>query len=171
MPAGPAIGQPANGQPADDGLAGLVTAARRDARGEGFDPGAARMTVSVLADDGTVLAEGLAPGQVTEAVQRLGPPAGGAVVRLRATCVVPKPGLPGLAEAGRPLADARTGRRSILLPDGRSEVPVYARDRLQAGHAMTGPCLIESGGSTCLVPAGMTCQIDHFGTAVLARGA
>jgi N-methylhydantoinase A/oxoprolinase/acetone carboxylase beta subunit len=50
-------------------------------------------------------------------------------------------------------------------------VPVYARDRLQAGHAMAGPGLIESGGSTCLVPAGFVCRIDQFGTAVLAPSA
>jgi N-methylhydantoinase A/oxoprolinase/acetone carboxylase beta subunit len=59
----------------------------------------------------------------------------------------------------------------VLLPGGRREVPVYARDHLRAGHAMSGPCLIESSGSTYLIPAGMNCRIDHFGTAVLAPGA
>jgi len=168
MPAG----QLAAGQGGNGGLAALEAAARRDARGEGFDPGDARIEVSVLRDDGTALAEGLEPGQVAGAAQRLGlGTAGTALVRLRATCVVHKPGLPGQAEAGAPLADARTGRRSILLPDGRCEVPVYARDRLQAGHAMSGPCLIESGGSTYLIPAGTSCRIDQFGTAVLAPGA
>ena len=157
---------------ANGGLAALEAAARRDARGEGFDPGDARIEVSVLRDDGTALAEGLEPGQVAGTAQRLGlGTAGTALVRLRATCVVHKPGLPGQAEAGVPLADAQTGRRSILLPDGRCEVPVYARERLQAGHAMSGPCLIESGGSTYLIPAGTSCRIDQFGTAVLAPGA
>ena len=126
----------------------------------------------MLRDDGTALAEGLEPGQVAGTAQRLGlGTAGTALVRLRATCVVHKPGLPGQAEAGVPLADAQTGRRSILLPDGRCEVPVYARERLQAGHAMSGPCLIESGGSTYQIPAGTSCRIDQFGTAVLAPGA
>ena len=157
---------------ANGGLAALEAAARRDARGEGFDPGDARIEVSVLRDDGTALAEGLEPGQVAGTAQRLGlGTAGTALVRLRATCVVHKPGLPGQAEAGVPLADAQTGRRSILLPDGRCEVPVYARERLQAGHAMSGPCLIESGGSTYQIPAGTSCRIDQFGTAVLAPGA
>jgi N-methylhydantoinase A len=168
MPAG----QLAMGQGANGGLAALEAAARRDARGEGFDPGDARIEVSVLRDDGTALAEGLEPGQVAGAAQRLGLAAADtARVRLRATCVVHKPGLPGQTEARVPLGDAQTGRRSILLTDGRYEVPVYARDGLRAGHAMSGPCLIESSGSTYLIPAGTSCRIDQFGTAVLAPGA
>ena len=59
----------------------------------------------------------------------------------------------------------------MLLSAGRREVPVYARDRLRAGHALSGPCLVESSGSTYLIPAGMSCHIDHLGTAVLAPGA
>ncbi len=162
----------AAGRLANGGLAALAAAARRDARGEGFDPGAARMAVSVLRGDGTALAEGLEPGQVAAAVQRLGLPAAETVLaRLRATCPVRRPGLPGQAEATAPVASAQTGQRTVLLPGGRCEVPVYARDRLRAGHAMSGPCLIESSGSTCLIPAGMNCRIDHFGTAVLAPGA
>jgi len=154
---------------ADGGLDGLIAAAHRDARGEGFDPGQARMAVSVSSGDGTVLAEDLEPGQVAAAVQRIGlAPDQPVLARLQATCVVHKPGLPaGPAGTAAPQA----GQRSVLLPGGRREVPVYARDQLRAGHAITGPCLIESSGSTCLVPAGMECRIDHLGTAVLAPGA
>jgi N-methylhydantoinase A len=148
----------------------LVAAARRDARGEGFDPEQARLTISVLGGDGTVLADGLEPGQVAAAVQRIGlAPDQPVLVRLRAICAVHQPGLPSQAEADKapPLASAQTGKRSVLLPGGRRDVPVYARDRLRAGHALSGPCLIESSGSTYLIPAGTAGRIDHFGTAVL----
>ena len=158
-------------------VAALVAAARRDARGEGFDPEQARLAVSVLGGDGTMLADGLEPGQVAAAVQRIGlGPDQPVLARLRATCAVHQPGLPSQAEAdgraeadgsGPPLASAQTGQRSVLLPGGRRDVPVYARDRLRAGHALSGPCLIESSGSTYLIPAGMDGRIDHFGTAVL----
>lgn len=158
-------------------MAALVAAARRDARGEGFDPEQARLAISVLGGDGTMLADGLEPGQVAAAVQRIGlAPDQQVLARLRATCAVHQPGLPGQAEAdgraeadgsGPSLASAQTGQRSVLLPGGRRDVPVYARDRLRAGHAISGPCLIESSGSTYLIPAGMNGRIDHFGTAVL----
>jgi N-methylhydantoinase A/oxoprolinase/acetone carboxylase beta subunit len=160
---------------AGEPVAALVAAARRDARGEGFDPEQAQLAISVLGGDGTVLADGLEPGQVAAAVQRIGlAPDQPVLARLRATCAVHQPGLPGQAEAegsGPPLASAQTGQRSVLLPGGRHDVTVYARDRLRAGHAISGPCLIESSGSTYLIPAGMDGRIDHFGTAVLAPGA
>jgi N-methylhydantoinase A len=156
------------GRLADGGLDGLVAAARRDARGEGFDPGQARLAVTVLGGDGTVLADDLEPGQVAVAVQRIGLAADQPVLaRLRATCVVHKPGLPFGSGGPEGSAAPQAGQRSVLLPGGRREVPVYARDRLPPGHAMSGPCLIESSGSTCLVPDGMNCRIDDFGTAVL----
>jgi len=125
----------------------------------------------VLGGDGTVLADDLEPDQVAAAVQRIGlGPDEPVLARLRATCAVHQPGLPRQDEAdgsGPPLASAQTGQRSMLLPGGRREVPVYARDRLRAGHAISGPCLIESSGSTYLIPAGMNGRIDPFGTAVL----
>jgi N-methylhydantoinase A len=152
-------------------VAALVAAARRDARGEGFDPERAQLAISVLGGDGTMLADGLDPGQVAAAVQRIGlAPDQPVLARLRATCAVHQPGLPAQVEAdgsGPPLVSAQTGQRSVLLPGGRRDVPVYARDRLRAGHALSGPCLIESSGSTYLIPAGMDGRIDHFGTAVL----
>jgi len=152
-------------------VAALVAAARRDARGEGFDPEQAQLVISVLAGDGTVVADGLEPGQVAAAVQRIGLAADQPVlVRLRATCAVHQPGLPRRAEvdgSGPPPA----GQRSVLLSAGRREVPVYARDRLRPGHALSGPCLVESSGSTYLIPAGMAGRVDHFGTAILAPGA
>jgi N-methylhydantoinase A len=146
-------------------VATLVAAARRDARGEGFDPDQARLAVSVRDADGRVLADDLEPDQVAAAVQRAGLPADQPVlIRLRATCAVHKPGLSVEAEgSAAPQAD----QRSVLLPDGRREIPVYARDRLHSGHAITGPCLIESSGSTYLIPVGMNGRIDQFGTAVL----
>ena len=156
-------------------VAALVAAARRDARGEGFDPERAQLVVSVLDGDGTVVADGLEPGQVAAAVQRIGLAADQPVLaRLRATCAVHQPGLPRQAGAdgsGVPPGGAQTGQRSVLLSGGRREVPVYARDRLRAGHVLSGPCLVESSGSTYLIPAGMAGRIDHFGTAILAPGA
>jgi len=155
-------------------VAALVAAARRDARGEGFDPEQAQLAISVLGGDGTMLADGLEPGQVAAAVRGIGlEPDQPVLARLRATCAVHQPGLPaqagadGADGAGPPLATAQTGQRSVLLPGGRRDVPVYARDRLRAGHRISGPCLIESSGSTYLIPAGMDGRIDRFGTAVL----
>ncbi len=147
----------------------LVDAARRDVRGEGFDPGAARLAVSVLNQEGAILLEDV---PVPDLPKRLGKAklSGRAVVlSLSATCDVTKAGLP--AEEKAASADptnVESGRREIRLGDGWRTVPVYPRDRLRAGHVLKGPCLVESTGSTYLIPDAATCSIDEFGTAVVS---
>jgi N-methylhydantoinase A/oxoprolinase/acetone carboxylase beta subunit len=49
-------------------------------------------------------------------------------------------------------------------------VPVYSRDNLREGAELQGPCLIESSGSTYLVPDEATCSMARFGTAVIDLG-
>jgi N-methylhydantoinase A/oxoprolinase/acetone carboxylase beta subunit len=120
----------------------LTGDARRDMRGEGFDPDAIR--IEVERDDG--------------------------LVRVSATCEVPKPPLPRQHDEGDS-EQARKGERTIRLEGGAVEAPVYARDRLRAGAALAGPALIEASDTTYLVPPGITCRIDHFGNAVLSEEA
>jgi N-methylhydantoinase A/oxoprolinase/acetone carboxylase beta subunit len=80
---------------------------------------------------------------------------------------VPKPELPGLDEGGRDADRAGIGDREVIFRDGTRSVPVYSRENLRAGSELSGPCLIESSGSTYLIPDGATCSIDRFGTAVI----
>jgi N-methylhydantoinase A/oxoprolinase/acetone carboxylase beta subunit len=150
-------------------LAPLVDAARRDVRGEGFDIEAAHLEVSVLGDGGEALLEDVPLLEFTGRLSAAEVPAGSSVVlSLSATCPVAKPDLPseGRASSEDPSA-AQTETREILLPEGPATVAVYARDRLRAGHVTAGPCLIESAGSTYLVPEGVTCSIDRRGTGIL----
>jgi N-methylhydantoinase A len=120
----------------------LTGDARRDMRGEGFDPDAVRIEV--------------------ERNDRL--------VRVSATCEVPKPPLPHQRDEGDS-EQARKGARTIRLEGGAVEAPVYARDRLRVGAAIAGPALIEASDTTYLVPPGITCRIDHFGNALLSEEA
>jgi N-methylhydantoinase A/oxoprolinase/acetone carboxylase beta subunit len=118
----------------------LTQDARRDMRGEGFDQDAIRFDVERV--DG--------------------------VLRLSATCEVPKPPLPrepgdGDAEA------AHKGERAIRLDSGPVEAPVYDRERLHAGTVLAGPAIVEASDTTYLVPPRITCRIDHFGNAVLSE--
>jgi N-methylhydantoinase A len=91
---------------------------------------------------------------------------------LSATCEVNKPGLPLEMEADGPdPKSASTGTRRVLTGEGASDVPVYSRERLRSGHVLKGPCLIDSSGSTYLVPEGANCVIDRFGTAIVGSTA
>lgn len=159
-----------NGAATAEELEPLLETAWRDIRGEGFDQQAARLTVSVLDESGAPLLEGIPVSEFPAALANLGLQAGThAILVLSASCEVTKPGLPReeMAASEDP-AEAETRRREIVVPDGARAVPVYARERLKAGHVLTGPCLIESSGSTYLIPDGTTCSIDQFGTAVVS---
>ena len=149
----------------------LVESARRDIRGEGFDQDAAALDMSAAAEDGSVLFEDVPVSGVPAAIQETDLAQGALItIALSATCEVTKPGLPLLDDvsAGVP-PDVAVGERSVLLEEGRRKIAVHPWDQLRAGQELAGPALIESSGSTYLVPESTTCEIDRFGTAVLSQ--
>jgi len=64
---------------------------------------------------------------------------------------------------------ARKGSRPIFLEETkeREEVPVYDWSRLQYGHAIDGPAVVESEHTTLLVMADWRLQVDQYNNAVL----
>jgi N-methylhydantoinase A len=159
-----------NGETAKErSLKPLLEAARRDVRGEGFDPDTATLSVDIIDESGDTLIQGISPDEVAAALGRLASSDGSVILSLSATCQVSTPGLPEEpAGAGSDPSEAQSGTRPILLASGSASVPVYARDRLRAGHRLEGPCLVESAGSTYLIPDGMACEIDRFTTAIVS---
>ncbi len=156
-----------------DGSAGLADRlareAERDVRSEGLDPCSALVSISRLDNPGEPLASDLRlPGLAAE-LARLRLPAGTAIL-VTATCEVAKPALPAVPTAASPdPGDAQLGRREVMTADGRAAAPVYDGERLRAGHRLTGPAVVERGGTTALIPAGMACEIDRFGTAIVTE--
>jgi N-methylhydantoinase A/acetophenone carboxylase len=150
----------------------LVDAARRDIRGEGFDEDAAVFSASAEVDDGRVLAQDVHPAGLAAAIVGSGVAAGDwLTVALSAACEVAKPGLPQpeTAATSDPAA-AEIGRRDVVVGvDDRRNVPVYSWERLLASHRIHGPSVIETGGSTYLIPESTSCEVDGFGAAVLER--
>jgi N-methylhydantoinase A len=147
----------------------LAQAAERDVRSEGLDPASALVSISRLDDPGEPLASDFRlPGLAAE-LARLRLPAGTALV-VTTTCEVAKPGLPTIPAASSPdPAEAELGKRELTTRSGRTVAPVYDGDRLRAGHRLAGPAVLERGGTTALIPAGMTCEIDRFGTAIVTE--
>lgn len=157
-----------NGTPVPEALAPLVDAARRDIRGEGFDPESATLLVGATDGEGNTLFQDETISTAARRIEKLDlTPGSSIVLSLSASCEVPKPELPGLDEGGRDADRAGIGDREVVFRDGTRSVPVYSRENLDAGSELSGPCLIESTGSTYLVPDGATCSIDRFGTAVI----
>jgi N-methylhydantoinase A len=69
--------------------------------------------------------------------------------------------------------DARTGTRPVWLPrsspgdGGFADTPIYARARLGAGARIDGPAIIEEFGSTTVVFAGQTAEVDAHGVLII----
>ena len=87
-------------------------------------------------------------------------------LRLSVTGVLAKPRPVALARAANPDPSAALiGRRAVDFGalGGRIEAPIYARDRLLAGHALSGPALINEYASTTVLAAGDRLTVDAIG--------
>jgi N-methylhydantoinase A len=89
--------------------------------------------------------------------------------RLAAWGLTEKPQLPVIDPAGRTLEAARSGERAVVFGAREQQVPIFDRDRLPPGAEVTGPALIEEGGSTTVVPPGWNAALDTLGCLVLRR--
>ncbi|GAA4789341.1 hypothetical protein GCM10023200_25010 [Actinomycetospora chlora] len=122
--------------------------ARRDLRGEGFDPDGADLAWEVRDADGTRHG---AAGDVEGALG--GTPR---LIRLTARSVLPSLEKPTPAAGAEPADGERGG------------LPVRAWSTT-AGQRLDGPVLVDGGAFTWLVGPGWSLQVDQHGDAVAAR--
>lgn len=98
------------------------------------------------------------------------------IVNLRTTIMglLEPPELERIDEAGSvPVSSAQTGSRPACFDESGVciETPTYAREALLAGHALTGPALIEEDGTTTVVLPGDSLKVDRFGNLVITHAA
>lgn len=88
-------------------------------------------------------------------------------IKLTAVSIGDKPELPLLEPAS---GDAQpSGTRPVIFDDGAHETPVYQREMLRAGHAFTGPAVIEEPASVTVVRPGHPVRIDEYGNILIGR--
>jgi N-methylhydantoinase A len=89
-------------------------------------------------------------------------------LRARAVATTPKPA-PRRAPV-RDQAAPRTHRTIELYDAGALEVPVYDRDRLGAGAALTGPLIVEEPDTTLVLGPGQSVRVTPSGVLEVRRG-
>ncbi len=91
-------------------------------------------------------------------------------LRLRAVGLTEKP---ALKQAARAKAHQATPQRTtyIYLSQRRTRVPVYEREALQPGAQLATPSIVVEYGSTTLIPAGWSAQVERWHNLVLLRAA
>jgi N-methylhydantoinase A len=97
-----------------------------------------------------------APGQPVEVVS----------YRLEGIGRVPSVRLAQLEPASDDASSAQVGQRAALftaISDQPIPVPVYARERLRAGHCFAGPAIVEQYDATTVVCPGQVVLVDAVG--------
>jgi N-methylhydantoinase A len=90
------------------------------------------------------------------------------IVNVRLVATVPGD-KPDIVEPEPTAAEARTGRRGVLVAGARIEADVFDRNLMGRGSTVSGPAVVEFSESTCLVRPGWTGVVDGAGTLVLRR--
>jgi N-methylhydantoinase A len=89
--------------------------------------------------------------------------------RLKVTAPRRTVGMATSAKAASGVETARRGSRSCLFngqPE-RVDTPAYDWDRLEPGHTIIGPALIDDKTTTVLVVPGFSCEVDPYRNLVL----
>jgi N-methylhydantoinase A len=74
-----------------------------------------------------------------------------------------------LSPTGRSLAEAHKGRRAVdYAVDGVQNTDIYAGELLEPGMAFDGPAVVETTGTTIVIPPKSTVAIDDYGNTVIA---
>jgi N-methylhydantoinase A len=73
------------------------------------------------------------------------------------------------AKGASSVETARRGSRACLFNGGaaRVDTPSYDWDRMEPGHSVTGPALIDDKTTTVLVVPGFVCEVDAYCNLVL----
>jgi N-methylhydantoinase A len=92
------------------------------------------------------------------------------VVRCIATGIKPRPEVRAREEATEPVEAAVTDSEHVIYwRGGWVQASVYARERLQPGHELPGPAVVEQEDSTTLIHPGFRARVDRFLNLILER--
>lgn len=89
--------------------------------------------------------------------------------RVTAVGVIPTPPAQRVAKRGRPVTDARKGVRQIFFSEagGFIEAEVYDRYKLEPGHHLKGPAVVEEMDSNTLIHPGFASEVDTLGNLLI----
>ncbi|HXG49936.1 MAG TPA: hydantoinase/oxoprolinase family protein [candidate division Zixibacteria bacterium] len=92
-------------------------------------------------------------------------------VRLVSIGLVPQARLSPAKRTGRALEQARTGERRVYFGPARGTLPcaIYARERLEPGHAVPGPAIVEQLDTTTVIQPEQIGTVDDYGNLIIKQ--
>jgi N-methylhydantoinase A len=90
-------------------------------------------------------------------------------LRLISLGVVPQAKLSPGKVTGRKVEEANTGERRVFFgkEHGTLATQVYARDRLEPGHKIAGPAIVEQLDTTTLIQPEQQAVVDEYGNIII----
>jgi len=82
--------------------------------------------------------------------------------RVRGIGLVPPVELPKFKREGSTLAAARRGTRSVWFDGAMLECPVYQREKLDVGLAVSGPAVLDQFDCTTILCPGQVARVDDW---------
>jgi N-methylhydantoinase A len=83
---------------------------------------------------------------------------------------LPEVKMPTFRKQGLRLKDAYIGARKARFDGANDSVPVYQRERLDVGHRVKGPAVIEQLDSTIVLHPGQVAEVDRFKNLRMTEG-
>jgi N-methylhydantoinase A len=83
---------------------------------------------------------------------------------------LPEVRMPTFRKQGQKLKDARLGTRRARFDGETGDVAVYQRERLDVGHRVRGPAVIEQLDSTIVLHPGQVAEVDRFRNLHITEG-
>lgn len=142
-----------------------IARARRDVRGEGFDPSEARLRCVLETLEGEEHKFDPEAGLETKELANLKD----GLVRLTAT--LETVGSDGGSVSPPPPENSKsiTAEREVTWQSGRKQTHVYSFDGVGIGKRILGPAVLETGEMSCVIPEGWIAEKDDCGALVVRR--
>lgn len=85
-------------------------------------------------------------------------------LEVKGTGVLEKPGIPKQEYAGKDASSALKGFRKVWFEstEGFVDTRIYVREKLQRGHIVSGPAVIEAVDTTILINPGQSIEVDEY---------
>jgi N-methylhydantoinase A len=93
-----------------------------------------------------------APGEPVEVV----------TYRVAGVGQIPEVQMPRFKPEGRPLKEAHLGAREARFDGSMMTAQVYQRERLDVGHEIKGPAVVEQLDATLVIPPGQIARVDEW---------
>ena len=142
----------------------LTLRAQRDIRGEGFDPASARVKAVVERSDGSAIEldpQAIAPNEELASLQD---------AILRVTAALDREQADENIGSRASIGTRTATQRNVTWERGSELTQVWSFNGIEFGKKVPGPCLIESGETTCVVPHGWSAEKDKYGAIRVQKG-